>query len=313
MRVHPPLRDEVIHRSLWTTAFRTGQGASLGPVPMSLLQDQYRRRTREDDASGDTESSVFHVKPTAMFSSALTPVTVLLRLLHRWSDLSRTHVLHAFAHPTFFRCMINAVITSGSEHFISDERSSRSPSCAGEGGATALVSRETNRQPCRRETLKFARHTCSFPRTPTCFLREQRSSWATGTGTTVMHCGRHPYSRHTLRVQEPMKQRRAEKYRKSFVRTPIPPARPRRRRRLRSGEARNVTIPLEQSGIAFRVSRETRSRSQHHTSCRAHGAWSVCRCTTGERIGVLLEGGSLLPHIRSLRFAPGIPIQRHSL
>lgn len=128
-----------------------------------------------------------------------------------------------------------------------------------------------------------------------------------------MHCGRHPYSRHTLRVQEPMKQRRAEKYRKSFVRTPIPPARPRRRRRLRSGEARNVTIPLEQSGIAFRVSRETRSRSQHHTSCRAHGAWSVCRCTTGERIGVLLEGGSLLPHVCSLRFAPGIPIQRHSL
>ena len=225
VRVHPPLRDEVIHRSLWTAAFRTGQGASLGPVPMSLLQDQYRRRTREDDASGDTESSVFHVKPTATFSSAPRPVTVLLRLLHRWSDLSRTHVLHAFAHPTSFRCMINAVITSGSEHFISDERSSQSPSCAGEGGAIALVSRETNRQPCRRETLKCARHTCSFPRTPTCFLREQRSSWATRTGTTVMHYGRHPYSRHTLRVQEPMKQRRAEKYRKSFVRTPIPPAR----------------------------------------------------------------------------------------
>ena len=182
VRVHPPLRDEVIHRSLWTAAFRTGQGASLGPVPMSLLQDQYRRRTREDDASGDTKSSVFHVKPTATFSSALTPVTVLLRLLHRWSDLSRTHVLHAFAHPTSFRCMINAVITSGSEHFISDERSSQSPSCAGEGGAIALVSRETNRQPCRRETLKCARHTCSFPRTPTCFLREQRSSWATGSG-----------------------------------------------------------------------------------------------------------------------------------
>ena len=130
----------------------------------------------EDGASRHTGFSVFHVKPTAMFSSALTPVTVLLRLLHRWSDLSRTHVLHAFAHPTSFRCMINAVITSGSEHFISDERSSRSPSCAGEGGATALVSRETNHQPCRRETLKFARHTCSFPRTPTCFLREQRSS-----------------------------------------------------------------------------------------------------------------------------------------
>lgn len=120
-----------------------------------------------------------------------------------------------------------------------------------------------------------------------------------------MHCGRHPYSRHTLRLQEPMKQRRAEKYRKSFVRTPIPPARPRRRRRIRSGKARNVTIPLEQSGIAFRVSRETRSRSQHHTSCRAHGAWSVCRCTTGERIGVLLESGSLLPHVRAPQVCPG--------
>lgn len=186
-----------------------------------------------------------------MFSSALTPVTVLLRLLHRWSDLSRTHVLHTFTHPTSFRCMINAVITSGSEHFISDERSSQSPSCAGEGGAIALVSRETNRQPCRRETLKCARYTCSFPRTPTCFLREQRSSWATGTGTTVMHCGRHPYVRRTLRVQKSMKQRRAEKYRKSFVRTPIPPERPRRRRCLRSGEA--VTYHHSVGTVGYRI------------------------------------------------------------
>lgn len=204
-------------------------------------------------------------------------------------------------------------MTLGSEYFVSDEGTSQSPSCAGEGGAMALVSRETNRQPCRRKGLMCARRICSFPRTPTCFLREQCFFWAIGTGTTVMHCGRHPYVRRTLRVQESMKQRRMEKYRKNF-----------RTRSHAIREAEAASMPPTRGGrdvSPFRWDSRVSHSVFHVKPDPAHGITPVAGPTEPghyavaprERGSVLLKSESLLPHARSLRFDPGIPIQRRSL